>query len=212
MPTDPTVVRDAFASHYFLFAFLASLGTLQIAVTISGARGLWLTPHPVVTKWLGIALIVAGVLVFFAMPLWIEGPWEAGSVEADSVTREWGQANWDELAGARNVNDIHGGLDGTKQAIWFPLAAILAFFSSAIVGSLTVRILNTADADSAEESHLSSEDDGVAGLVERDYFANLPISWRKFRADIKGVWDTTMSATDKWSVFKVLFGKSESQQ
>ena len=74
MNTDPMVVRDVFASHYFLLAFLASLGTMQVAVTISGARGLWLTPHRAMTRWLGIVLIVTGFLIFFAQPLWIEEP------------------------------------------------------------------------------------------------------------------------------------------
>ncbi len=31
MNTDPLVVRDVFASHYFLLAYLASLGTMQVA-------------------------------------------------------------------------------------------------------------------------------------------------------------------------------------
>ena len=38
------MVRD-----YLVLAFLVSLGALQIAVSISGIRGLWLTPNRVVT-------------------------------------------------------------------------------------------------------------------------------------------------------------------
>lgn len=207
MSTDVETVRDVFASHYFLFAFLASLGTLQIAVANSGTRGLWLTPHRLVTRWLGVALIFTGIAIFFLQPLWIEGPWAGGSVEADSISREWGQATWSELAAARNVNDIHGGLDGTKQAIWFPLAAILAFVVSAMIGALNIMILNRGELDRSE-TRSSPNEDGLAGLEKHSYFATLPISLRKFRADIGGVWRTGLQAADRWSLFKIIFDRS----
>jgi hypothetical protein len=208
MNTDPLAVRDVFASHYFLLAFLASLGTTQVAVSISGARGLWLTPHRTVTRWLGIALIVTGFLIFFAQPLWIEGPWAAGSVEADSVSREWGQADWGDLSGARNVNDIHGGLDGTKQAIWFPLSAALAFAISALFGALNLRVFKTA-VDPAERLGLDEEDaGGLAGLARRSYFSNLPVSWRLFTSEVGEIWRTGLASADRWSVFRVIFGRS----
>jgi hypothetical protein len=209
--TDPEVVRDVFASHYFFFAFMASLGTLQIATSNSGIRGLWLVPHRRLTRWLGVALILAGIAVFFAQPLWIEGPWAAGSVEADSVSREWGQAEWGDLAGARNVNDIHGGLDGTKQAIWFPLAAILAFAVSAIFGTLSVKILmkNVVSDARARDTDLEIAD-GLSGMVIRSYFANLPDSLRLFRAEIVDVWRTGLHSADRWSLFKMIFGRSQS--
>ena len=207
MSTDFETVRDVFASHYFLFAFLASLGTLQIAVANSGTRGLWLTPRRMVTRWLGVALILTGIAIFFLQPLWIEGPWAGGSVEADSISREWGQARWGELAAARNVNDIHGGLDGTKQAIWFPLAAILAFVVSAMIGGLNIMILNRGELDRSETSS-SLNEDGLAGLEKHSYFATLPVSLRKFRADIGGVWRTGLQAADRWSLFKIIFDRS----
>ncbi len=208
MNTDPMVVRDVFASHYFLLAFLASLGTMQVAVTISGARGLWLTPHRAMTRWLGIALIVTGFLIFFAQPLWIEGPWAAGSVEADSVSREWGQADWADLAGARNVNDIHGGLDGTRQAIWFPLAAALAFATSALAGALNLRVFKRAEGPAGRPGQDDSDADGLAGLADRSYFSNLPVSWRKFRSEVADVWRTGLASADRWSVFKAILGRS----
>jgi hypothetical protein len=211
LTTDPLAVRDVFASHYFLFAFLASLGTIQIAVTISGARGLWLTPHMTVTRWLGIALIITGVLIFFGQPLWIEGPWAEGSVEADSSTRAWGQSSWNELAGARNVNDIHGGLDGTRQAIWFPLAAMLAVAVSAIFGSFTIRILRAMERVSGDPEHFDDEadGDGIEGLTHRSFLSNLPISFRKFRVEIKDVWRSGLTIADRWSVFKLIFGRTQ---
>ena len=211
MTTDPVAVRDVFASHYFLFAFLASLGTLQISATISGARGLWLTPHRMATRWLGIVFIITGILVFFGQPLWIDGPWAAGSVEADSATRGWGQANWDELAGARNVNDIHGGLDGSTQATWFPLAAILAFATSAVLGFVNLRVSKSGDSTSAGPQAMSDQPGGLAGLAERSFFANLPISWRTFRSEIAGVWTGGLDSADRWSVFRSIFGRSRTK-
>jgi hypothetical protein len=205
--TDPETVRDVFASHYFLFAFLASLGTLQIAVANSGTRGLWLTPLRVANRWLGVALILSGIALFFLMPLWIEGPWADGSVQADSISREWGQARWGELAGARNVNDIHGGLDGTKQAIWFPLAAILAFVVSALTGAFSIRFQNRGGSP-ATETGSSPNEGGLAGLEKHSYFATLPVSLREFRVEIGGVWRTGLQAADRWSLFKMIFGRS----
>ena len=207
MGTDPETVRDVFASHYFLFAFLASLGTLQIAVANAGTRGLWLTPRRLVNRWLGVALILSGIAVFFLMPLWIEGPWADGSVQADSVNREWGQARWGELAGARNVNDIHGGLDGTRQAIWFPLTAILAFIVSALTGALNIWIQNRNELATSEARSLPKEG-GLAGLEKHSYFATLPVSLRDFRTEIGGVWRTGFQAADRWSLFKMIFGRS----
>ncbi|MEE8045709.1 MAG: hypothetical protein V3T49_02595 [Dehalococcoidia bacterium] len=210
MNTDPSAVRDVFASHYFLFAFLASLGTLQIAVANSGIRGLWLTPNRLVNRWLGIGLIIAGIAVFFGQPLWIEGPWAAGSIQADSVTREWGQASWSDLAGARNVNDIHGGLDGTKQAIWFPLAAIMAFIVSALVGALNIRFLTGSSRAKIADSGVSPVEDGtgLAGLAHRSYFANLPISLKTFSSELGEVWRDGLRKADRWSLLKVIFGRS----
>lgn len=212
MNTDPTVVRDVFASHYFLLAYLASLGTIQVSVTISGARGLWLTPSRTATRWLGIALIITGFLFFFAQPLWIEGPWAAGSVEADSASREWGQADWADLAAARNVNDIHGGLDGTRQAIWFPLAVVFSFATSVLIGALNLRIFKNAGSRAARLIADDPEVDGLAGLAGRSYFSNLPISWRNFRSDVAGEWRAGLASADRWSIFKAIFGKSSARR
>jgi len=210
MNTDPMAVRDLFAGHYFVFAFLASLGALQIAVSNSGIRGLWLTPHGGMTRILGFVLILTGIAVFFLQPLWVEGPWAAGSVEADSLTREWGKASWTELAGARNVNDIHGGLDGVKQTGWFGLAVFLAFFVSAAVGTLTMKVLNAAENDGGEST--DSDADGLEGLSNRSYLSNLSVSWRNFRTDIRVLWDRELSNTDRWSLVRMLSRKGDSSK
>ena len=198
-------MRNLFESHYFLFAFLSSLGTLQIAVTSSGIRGLWLMPYRRATRWLGFVCIITGVLVFFGQPLFIDGPWAAGSVQADSTTREWGTASWDELAGARNVNDIHGGLDGVVQAIWFSLAAISAFAVSVVFGALSVKA-NTKEL--RVDGKLNDDIDGLTGLVHRSFFSNLPISMRNFRLESRKCWRDGVRSADRWSLIKIIFGSS----
>ena len=197
-------MRNLFESHYFLFAFLSSLGTLQIAVTSSGIRGLWLMPYRRATRWLGFVCIITGVLVFFGQPLFIDGPWAAGSVQADSTTREWGTASWDELAGARNVNDIHGGLDGVVQAIWFSLAAISAFAVSVVFGALSVK----ADTKESRFDGKLDDIDGLTGLLHRSYFSNLPISIRNFRLESRKFWRDRVRSADRWSLIKIISGSS----
>ena len=197
-------MRNLFEIHYFLFAFLSSLGTLQIAVTSSGIRGLWLMPYRRVTRWLGFVCIITGILVFFGQPLYIDGPWAAGSVQADSTTREWGAASWDELAGARNVNDIHGGLDGVDQAIWFSLAAISAFAVSVVFGALSVKAITKELRVDAKLDDI----DGLTGLVHSSYFHNLPISIRNFRLEARKFWRDGVRSADRWSLMKIISGSS----
>jgi hypothetical protein len=154
---------------------------------------------------LGIALILTAIAIFFMQPLWVEGPWAAGSVEADSLTRDWGTASWDELAGARNVNDIHGGLDGVKQTFWFSLAAISAFLVSAVAGTLTMKVLAFAESTNSDSSG-SDQTDGLEGLKTRSYFSNLPDSFRNYRSDIGELWRKGVQNADSWSLMKMLFG------
>ena len=130
------MVRD-----YLILAFLVSLGALQIAVTISGIRGLWLLSNRNLTRYLGILLIFIGFAYYIFSPIWIEGPWAAGSViDGTSENRQWGTATLSEISGARNLNDIHGGMAGTAYAIYFVLSAVLATLFAAIVGAITIRL------------------------------------------------------------------------
>lgn len=199
-------MRSLFESHYFLFAFLSSLGTLQIAVTNSEIRGLWLTPYRRVTRWLGFMCIVTSIIVFFGQPLFVDGPWAAGSVQADSSTREWGTASWDDLAGARNINDIHGGLDGVDQAIWFSLAAISAFVVSVVFGAISVKA--GANLKEFNVDAKSCKSDGLTGLVHRSYFSNLPISIRQFHENLRNFWRDGVRSADRWSLIKIISGSS----
>ena len=133
------MVRD-----YLILALLVSLGALQISVSISGIRGLWLLPHRNLTRALGVLLIILGLGYYLLSPLWIEGPWAAGSVvDGTSENRIWGTAAIDEISAARNVNDIHGGMAGTAYAVFFVLSAVLATTFAAAIGAFNVRIMDS---------------------------------------------------------------------
>ncbi|SVC94023.1 uncharacterized protein METZ01_LOCUS346877, partial [marine metagenome] len=117
---------------------------------------------------------------------------------------------WSELAGARNVNDIHGGLDGTKQAIWFPLAAIVAFAVAAIVGTLTIKISrdNSSSGEVGADDSADQPGVGLEGLIHRSYFANLPSSLRTFRSEVGDIWRNGLIKADRWSLFRLILGRS----
>ncbi|MXX92336.1 MAG: hypothetical protein F4Y63_02635 [Chloroflexi bacterium] len=130
------MVRD-----YLVLAFLVSLGALQISVSISGIRGLWVLPHRNLTRAFGILLIILGLAYYLLSPLWIEGPWAAGSVvDGTSENRIWGTASVDEISGARNLNDIHGGMAGTAYAVFFVLSAVLTTLFAAVIGTINNRL------------------------------------------------------------------------
>tara|TARA_B100000700_G_scaffold322191_1_gene423106 strand:+ start:4832 stop:5308 length:477 start_codon:yes stop_codon:yes gene_type:complete len=156
-----------------------------------------------------VILITTGVVVFFTQPLWVDGPWAAGSVGADSATRAWGKVGWSELAAARNVNDIHGGLDGIKQAIWFSLAALSAFAVSVFGGMITMKIFSMTSTDLSRADQLIGLDDvGLEGLRRRSYFSNLPSSLTNFKSEFREVWTSGLKDADTWSVFNLRRWKS----
>ncbi len=201
MTPDPSEVQALFARHYFLFAALATLGALQIAVSMGGFRGMWLLPGRLITRFAGIALIVAGAALFFLMPLWVDGPWAAGSVEADSSTRLWGKADWGDLGAARNVNDIDGGLSGTGQATWFPLSAVIAVVLSIAAGTVNRRLFPMRMAEEAAATEAADADiDGIDLLVTHSYRSALSRSWQRFRRDLRADAGALLSASDRWSV------------
>ena len=130
------------ARDYLILAFLVSLGSLQIAVSISRIRGLWIIPNRILTRVLGIALIIFGIALYILSPLWIEGPWAAGSVtDGTSIDRDWGTADLGELSAARNLNDIHGGMAGTAYAVYFIFSAVLATIFAAAIATINNRLL-----------------------------------------------------------------------
>ncbi|MDA0232698.1 MAG: hypothetical protein O3B04_03350 [Chloroflexi bacterium] len=206
MTPDPSDVQALFARHYFYFAMLATLGALQIAVSIGGYPGLWVLPHRLGTRMAGAILIIAGAALFFMLPLWVDGPWAAGSVEADSSTRQWGRADWGDLGAARNVNDIDGGLSGTGQATWFPLAALIAFCVSITAGAANRRLFParmarmTPISPGTDASEGIDDEDGIALLRRRSYPGALKTSWRRFRRELPADAMTLLAQADRWSV------------
>lgn len=195
---DPSEVQALFARHYFYFALLASLGTLQIAVSIGGYRGMWLLPGRLLTRSAGVVLIIAGIALFFLFPLWSDGPWATGSVEADSATRLWGKAEWGDLGAARNVNDVDGGLSGTGQATWFPLGALIAGIVSVAAGAVNRRLF--PDRMAQPGSIDSSDADGIDLLVTGSYFSALAASWSRFRRDLRIDATHLLARADRWSI------------
>ena len=146
------MVRD-----YIILAFLVSLGALQIAVSISGICGLWLIPNQLLTRILGIILIALGLALYIFSPLWLEGPWAAGSVvDGTSADRVWGTATLSEISGARNLNDIHGGMAGTAYAGFFIVSAVLATLFAAAIGTINLRLFRptlSASFERAPQNH-----------------------------------------------------------
>ena len=187
------MVRD-----YLILAFLVSLGALQIAVSISGIRGLWLLPNQLLTRALGILLIAAGIAIYVLSPLWIEGPWAAGSVaDGTSDGREWGTATINEISAARNINDIHGGMAGTAYAIVFLLAAVLATTFAAILGTLNVRIWNPP---SFRRGLGGGPADGLDALKNTAAVSTFASSLRNLLRTAKADANEHMSTTHRWSI------------
>ena len=184
----------AMSRDYIILAFLVSLGALQIAVSISGIRGLWLLPNQGLTRILGILLIFAGIAFYILSPLWIAGPWAAGSViDGTSEHRVWGTATLDEITGARNLNDIHGGMAGTAYAVFFVLSAILATLFAAAVGTINTRRL-------AKPSNPHPNTDGLDALKHHNPYETLTASIRHL--GISGKSDITqhMRSAHSWSI------------
>ena len=187
------MVRD-----YLILAFLVSLGALQIAVSISGIRGLWVLPHRNLTRAFGILLIILGLGYYLLSPLWIEGPWAAGSVvDGTSAGREWSTATIDEISAARNINDIHGGMAGTAYAIVFMLSAVLATTFAAIVGTLNVRIWNPP---SFRRGLGGGPADGLDALKQTDAISTFASSSRNLVRTVKADANEHMLTTHRWSI------------
>ncbi len=182
------MVRD-----YIILAFLVSLGSLQIATSISGIRGLWLLPNRILTRTLGILLLIAGIAYYLLAPLWIEGPWAAGSViDGTSENRTWGTAALSEISGARNLNDIHGGMAGTAYAIFFVLSAVLATLFAASLAGIRRRYLGPKS--------VPTDADGLDALKQTDALTALAISFASLRRNLIADLGRLMRSTHRWSI------------
>lgn len=122
--------RDLLASHYAVLAFLTALGTIQLAAARGALSGVSLGPSPRSTRLTGIVLILTGFAFYYLAPLWVSGPW--GSTGPGSGA--WGVASFGELTGARNINDVDGGLSGNTQAVILSAATLSALALSALTG------------------------------------------------------------------------------
>ncbi len=197
MTPDPSEVQALFGRHYFYFAALTTLGALQIAVSVGGYRAMWLLPGRLITRYFGVVLIIGGAALFFMLPLWVDGPWAAGSVEADSSTRLWGKADWGDLGAARNVNDVDGGLSGTGQATWFPLSALIAFIVSISAGALNRRLF---PGRMIQATQRAADPDGIELLVSESYWTSLRRSWKRFKKELPADAAALVKRADRWSI------------
>ncbi len=183
------MVRD-----YVVLSVLVNLGFLQIAASISGLQGLWLVPNQSAVRILGLALIVAGVSWYLLSPLWVEGPWAAGTViDGTSEHRGYGTARMTELSGARNLNDIHGGMAGTAYAGYFFASAVMAYIATAFVGLVIMRFVGDA-------TRRSNAADGLEALRSTDAFAGLVVSLRSLRAEGVEEFRTAFDRAPNWSL------------
>ena len=196
------MVRD-----YLILAFLVSLGSLQIAVTISGIRGLWLLPNRILTRYLGILIVVVGLAYYIFSPLWIEGPWAAGSViDGTSENRQWGTAAFSEISGTRNLNDIHGGMAGTAYAVYFVVSAVLATLFAAIIGAINIRLSpspSRSEGDAWSEAitqGMPESTDGLDILKNNDPITTFKSSLSNLRQTGKADIRHEMHSTHRWSI------------
>jgi len=152
--------HSLFALQYALTAFVATLGAIQIAVASSGLRGLWFLPDRRAVYALGILIVLAAFAWFFLAPLWVDGPWKAGTVVPGSPLREWGRASLGDLPSARNLSDAYGGLSGPGQGVWFPVGATVAVAVTLVLSSL---------ANMRRRGPPGKESEGIQALEESAY-------------------------------------------
>ena len=198
------------ARDYLILAFLVSLGSLQIAVSISRIRGLWIIPNRILTRVLGIALIIFGIALYILSPLWVEGPWAAGSVtDGTSIDRDWGTADLGELSAARNLNDIHGGMAGTAYAVYFIFSAVLATIFAAVLATIKNRLFPNPRVSPIHGGNVrqdkggpkrSEPTDGLDALKHSDAISTLSTSLRNLRRT--GIDDARqhMRSAHRWSI------------
>lgn len=190
------MVRD-----YVVLAFLVSLGSLQLATSISEIRGLWLIPHKQTTRILGILLITLGLTYYILSPLYLEGPWAAGTViDGTSENRAWGTASIEEISGARNVNDIHGGMAGTAYAVYFVFSAVLATIIAAAIAGIRHRYLGPRTTHKA--AHSST--DGLDALKHTDPLTTFTTSLTNLRRGLPLDLERMTQTTHRWSIPAIL--------
>ena len=155
--------------------FLMCLGVLQISVSRSGIKGLWLTKSGFVNRCLGVILIVLGPIYFFVLPIFTFDFSCFGNAVISCFSKTM---STDEIGFVRNINDFDGGLAGAQQAFWFSLAALLSICVSAVSGAFVTRFYS---------SKLNDETYGLAMLSYSSYLATFNKSvkflWKSFKTN-----------------------------
>lgn len=194
------VAQGVMTIHYLLLTFMLSLAALQIGATVGGVRGIWLIESARWNLAAAIAIAVTGVSVFTLLPLWTDGPWAAGSVvEGTSEGRTWGAAALEDLTRARNLNDIHGGLNGGDYGSWFPVSAIVAVGFSVVFAALRRRMTR-----GLARPALSPDHDGFEALSRTDWFAAVRNSLRHLRGTIWHDLRAMLDAAPDWALPKII--------
>ena len=136
-------------------------------------------------------------------------------IDGTSENRQWGTAALSEISGARNLNDIHGGMAGTAYAVYFVFSAVLATLFAAIIGTINIRLSPSplrSEADAAISSPLSKgryrgvshgvpePTDGLDSLTNSDAFTTLSISLRELRDTGREDVRNEMRAAHRWSI------------
>jgi len=151
------------------------LGVLQISVSRSGIKGLWLTKSGFVNRCLGVILIVLGPIYFFVLPIFTFDFSCFGNAVISCFSKTM---STDEIGFVRNINDFDGGLAGAQQAFWFSLAALLSICVSAVSGAFVTRFYS---------SKLNDETYGLAMLSYSSYLATFNKSvkflWKSFKTN-----------------------------
>ena len=187
--------------HYLLLVFLLSLGALQVGASLGGLRGLWLIPTKRWNIGLAVALGIAGIALFVLLPMWTSGPWASGTVvDGTSEGRLWGRTGFEELSRARNLNDIHGGLNGGDYGSWFPLTALGAVGFSVIVGAINIRRNDKKNL----QSNSGPGGEGFDALRHTDWFTAARESWRALRRNVWTDLRLLLRETPRWTIPKLI--------
>ena len=200
MDYDFEVAQAVMTRHYLVLVFLLSLGSLQFGASVGGLRGLWLLPDKRSNMVLAVTLGVAGITLFTFLPLWTDGPWADGSVvDGTSESRKWGTATFEDVTKSRNLNDIHGGLNGGDYGAWFPLTALAAVGFSVVIAAARMRFVSRSDAEDDSE-----QSDGFGALSRMDWFSALRTSWSKLRKTVWGDLALLLRESPDWSLPKIV--------